>query len=258
LDLRDRVALVTGASRGIGLAIAEGLAREGAHVALVARDRNRIEEQAARIAGEYGSRALGFVADTGDDAAVEAMVRSVRSAFGAPCILVNAAATPSASSGMGEDDIEREINVKVRGYLRCVRALAPDMVANGWGRIINVGGLAMRRSTSLVGSLRNAAVASMTKALADELGPSGINVTVLHPGWTVTTTAIDLYRRRAAAEGTDSDAAEAIIAREVVIGRPVTADEVASVAVFLASPRSVALAGDGVFATGGVAGATYY
>lgn len=240
------------------MAIAEGLAREGARVALVARGLSEVEDQAARLGAEYGSIVLGFAADTGDDAAVEAMARSVRSALGAPSILINAAATPSASSGMGEDDIEREINVKVRGYLRCVRAVAPDMVAEGWGRIINIGGLAMRRSTSLVGSLRNAAVASMSKALADELGPSGINVTALHPGWTVTTTAADLYRRRADSEGTDAAAVEADLAREVVIGRPVTAQEVAAVAVFLASPRSVALAGDGVFATGGVTGATYY
>ena len=73
-----------------------------------------------------------------------------------------------------------------RRFLRCARAVAPHLVAQGWGRIVNISGLAARQANGIVGSIRNVAVAAMTKNLADDLGPSGINVTVVHPGLTVT------------------------------------------------------------------------
>ena len=79
-----------------------------------------------------------------------------------------------------------EVNTKVMGYLRCAREVAPLMAANGWGRIVNVSGLAARQSGSIIGSVRNVSVAALTKNLADELGPLGINVTVVHPGATRT------------------------------------------------------------------------
>jgi NAD(P)-dependent dehydrogenase (short-subunit alcohol dehydrogenase family) len=133
------------------------------------------------------------------------------------------------------------LNVKVSGYLRCARAVAPLMAEQGWGRIINVSGLAARQTGSVVGSVRNVAVAALTKNLADELGPSGINVTVVHPGPTIT------EREPPAA------AVEA-----VSIGRAVTAAEVADVIAFLASPRSVAINGDAIAVGGGTRGAIHY
>jgi NAD(P)-dependent dehydrogenase (short-subunit alcohol dehydrogenase family) len=97
-------------------------------------------------------------------------------------ILVNAAAQPGGASparGLAEladDDLRTEIETKVLGYLRCARAVAPSMSARGWGRIINISGLAARQTGSVFGSIRNVAVAAMTKNLADELGPSGISI----------------------------------------------------------------------------------
>src|SRR6185312_10888528 len=114
------------------------------------------------------------------------MVGEVVAQLGGVDILVNAAATPATGAPFTDDDLEGEINVKVRGYLRCARAVAPVMAATGWGRIVNVSGLAARHTGSVVGSVRNVAVAALTKNLADELGPAGINVTVVHPGSTVT------------------------------------------------------------------------
>ena len=78
------------------------------------------------------------------------------------------------------------MNVKVLGYLRCAREAAPHMVQQGWGRIINISGLAARQTGNTIGSMRNVAISAMTKNLADELGPHGINVTVVHPGATRT------------------------------------------------------------------------
>jgi NAD(P)-dependent dehydrogenase (short-subunit alcohol dehydrogenase family) len=119
------------------------------------------------------------------------------------------------------------------------------MVAQGWGRIINISGLAARQTGTVVGSVRNVAVAAMTKNLADELGPQGVNVTVVHPGMTRTERTIDPELERKVAAG-------------VSIGRIVAAEEVADVVAFLASPRSVALNGDPVVASGGAKGPIYY
>jgi NAD(P)-dependent dehydrogenase (short-subunit alcohol dehydrogenase family) len=248
LQLAGRRAIVTGGSRGIGLATARVLAQEGARVAVVARGAEALGEaaralsalaapQPARAARE--PRVLAVPADTGSDASVSAMVARVVDELGGIDILVNAAATPNRG-GFGEETLEDEINVKVRGYLRTSRAVAPLMAGQGWGRIVNVSGLAARHAGSVVGSVRNVAVAALSKNLADELGPAGINVTVVHPGPTVT-------------ERTPPGSPES-----VAIGRFVTAEEVADVIAFLCSPRSVAINGDAIAAGGGARGAIHY
>jgi NAD(P)-dependent dehydrogenase (short-subunit alcohol dehydrogenase family) len=141
------------------------------------------------------------------------------------------------------DALWAEINTKVMGYLRCAREVAPVMAAQHWGRIVNVSGLAARQSGSVLGSIRNVSVSAMTKNLADELGPQGINVTVVHPGATRTERMSDETAARMSGN---------------VIGRIVDADEVAYVVAFLASPKSVAITGDAIACGGGVRGAIHY
>ncbi len=253
LELTDRRAVVTGASRGIGLAVARALAAEGAQVALVARDAEALQRAAAQLSG----RAVIAPCDTGDDAAVAAMAAQVTAELGGVDILVNCAA--QANTGpMGDDQLDEQLNVKLKGYLRCARAFAPQMAERGWGRIINVSGLAARSTGSVVGSVRNVAVAAMTKNLADEYGADGVNVTVVHPGMTVTEKFADTLERMADAQGTSPEEVEGAFARAVSIGRVVTAEEVADVVAFLASPRSVAITGDAVAAGGGARGSIHY
>jgi NAD(P)-dependent dehydrogenase (short-subunit alcohol dehydrogenase family) len=172
-------------------------------------------------------------------------------------ILVNNAAMTNPGV-IEESQLEEEINVKVRGYLRCARAFAPGMVERGWGRIINVGGLAARRTGSVVGSVRNVAVAALSKNLADELGPSGVNVTVVHPGATRTGTMTTALAANAASRGLTVAEVEREFGAAISIGRIVTAEEVADVIAFRASPRSVALNGDPILASGGALGPIYY
>lgn len=256
LQLRGRRALVTGGSRGIGLAIGRALAEEGAAVALVARTAADVASAAEGLE-PTGAHVIGVAADTGDDRSVAAMVAEVVQQLGGIDILVNCAAVPNTGT-IAEDALEAEINVKVRGYLRCVRAVAPLMAAQGWGRIINIAGLAARSTGSIVGSVRNVAVAAMTKNLADELGPQGINVTVVHPGMTATQRTEQRLATFAAARISTLEETRATFADAVSIGRLVTAAEVANVVAFLASPRSVALNGDPVVASGGRRGSMYY
>jgi NAD(P)-dependent dehydrogenase (short-subunit alcohol dehydrogenase family) len=257
LQLTGRRAIVTGASRGIGLATARALAAEGADVALVARDAAALESAAAELAAQSGRTIIGVACDTGDDAAVTAMVAEVVERLGGVDVLVNNAARPNRGQ-LSEDDLELEINVKVRGYLRCARAVQPHMAASGWGSIVNVAGIAARKTGSVVGTIRNVAVAALTKNLSDELGSQGINVNVVHPALTITEVVPPLVGKIAGAQGISEDEALAVVGNDVALGRIMTADEVATVICFLCSPRAVAVNGDPVVASGGMKGSIYY
>jgi len=132
------------------------------------------------------------------------------------------------------------------------------MKAAGWGRIINISGLAARQAGSTVGSMRNVAVAAMTKNLADELGPHGINVTVVHPGLTRTEATPGVVARRAEASNTTPEEIERRMAEGNSVRRLIDAEDIAYVVAMLASPRSIAINGDTIAAGGGAPRAIHY
>ena len=265
LKLAGKAAIVSGGSRGIGKAVALQLAREGVDVAIAARDMAVAQAAATEIANETGRRILSLPVDTGDDAKVREMVALVAKTFGRIDILVNAAAQPGGQSGKppGLADITNEaffseMNVKVLGYLRTAREVAPHMKTQGWGRIINISGLAARTTGSIVGSVRNVGVAALTKNLADELGPFGINVTCVHPAVTRTEKTPGVVERMAAAQGITGAQVEKQLGSKNTLGRIVESEEVADVIAFLASPRSVAVNGDSIAVGGGARGSIHY
>ena len=264
LELAGKVAIVTGGSRGIGKAVAQVLAREGAAVALIARDMQTANAAAEEISPHSGRKLAAYRADTGDDAAVDSAVAQIAKDFGRIDILVNAAAQPGGQSRppklaeINNEQFWADMNVKVLGYLRCARAAAPHMARQNWGRIVNISGLAARQTGSTIGSMRNVAVAALTKNLADELGPLGINVTCVHPGVTRTEKTPGVIRRQAEALGITPEEVEKRWSGMNLIRRIVTSEEVADVVAFLASPRSVAVNGDAIAAGGGAPGAIYY
>jgi len=250
LELKGKRAIVTGGSRGIGRAIALQLAREGAEVVIAARNAEPLREAARELSSATGQRVLPIAANTADAASVNALVNAAVSELGGVDILVNNAALPggiSTATKLAEivdEQVLEDIDIKVVGYLRTARAAAPHMIKNGWGRIINIGGLAIRKTGRPVATLRNVGVAAITKNLADELGPKGINVTAVHPGATRT----ERTRRESERE----------LSANVSIGRIVDSSEVAYVVAFLASPKSVAIQGDALTAGGGSLGSIYY
>jgi NAD(P)-dependent dehydrogenase (short-subunit alcohol dehydrogenase family) len=263
LELSGKAAIVTGGSRGIGKAVARELARERVSVTIAARSREALEATAAELAEETGSRVEPFVADTRDVSAVRAMVDSAVAAFGGVDILVNCAAPVGSSVAfrlpeVTDDALLGQLDVKVLGYLRCIQAVAPHMVRKGWGRIINVSGMNARNSTSIIGSVRNVAVVALTKNAADELGPHGINVTVVHPGLTLTEHYLAEIDAQAAAEGVGrADIIERRFSRNS-LKRAIDVRDVAHVVTFLASPKSVAINGDVIAAGGGAPGVIHY
>ncbi|TCN50205.1 short-subunit dehydrogenase [Rhodococcus sp. SMB37] len=263
LGLSGKRAIVTGGSRGIGRAVARGLALEGVDVVLAARSADTLAATAKELSQETGRRVIGVPTDTGDEESVRALVQTVVDELGGVDILVNSAATPWSSgkprdfASTTDDLVREEVEIKVLGYLRTAREVAPHFIEQGWGRIINISGLGARQSNSIAQTVRNVSVAALTKNLADELGPHGINVTVVHPGLTRTERLTD----RLAAQSETEGISVAVLEERLVtnsIGRIVDASEVADVVTFLASPRGVAITGDAVAAGGGVPGFVYY
>ena len=265
LQLKGKRALVTGGSRGIGKAIARVLAQEGAAVVLLARDSATLAAAAAELSGATGGTVVSVSADTTQDDQVQhAVAEAQRLLGGSIDILVNAAAEPAGFAGppkLAEITgayFHAEMDTKVMGYIRCARAVVAGMQAQGWGRIVNISGLAARQTGNAVGSMRNVAVAALSKNMADELGPLGIQVTVVHPGLTRTERTAPLVAARAAAHGLSAEQVEAQMAAGNSINHLVDAAEVADVVAFLCSPRSRAINGDAIAVGGGAPRAVHY
>lgn len=265
LELKGKRALVTGGSRGIGKAVARLLAQEGADVALLARDLDTLKASAAELAGETGRNVVGVSGDTTDDARTrDAVMQAVALLGGNIDILVNAAAEPAgyaAPPKLAEitgEFFHGEMDTKVMGYIRVAREVVGGMADAGWGRVINISGLAARQTGSAVGSMRNIAVVALTKNMADELGPAGINVNVVHPGITRTERTAALVQSRATAQGVSTESIESQMASANSIRHLVDAEELAQVIVFLCSPKSRAVNGEVIAAGGGMLRSIYY
>lgn len=264
LELKGKVAVVTGGSQGIGRAIAEELAREGAEVAIVARDREVADAAAEAITAATGTRVIVSPADTGDDDAVRAMSEDVAERLGRIDILVNCAAEPAGQTRaplaeeVTEEHLMRHMNVKVMGYLRAAQAVLPHMRKAGWGRIISISGMGAHKTGDTVGSIRNVSVVALTKNLAEELAGTGITATVVHPGLTKTDKVAAMIARKAKEQGKSEQEIETDFAASNLVGYLPTPEDIAGIVVFLASPHSRSITGDVILASGGDRVAIHY
>jgi NAD(P)-dependent dehydrogenase (short-subunit alcohol dehydrogenase family) len=189
-DLTGKVALITGASRGIGLAIAEALSAAGAKVALASRKQEGVDE-AAEIVRRGGGEALAVAAHTGDSAAVAALVERVVDHYGGLDILVNnAAANPHFGPFLTAEDShwDKIFDVNVKGYFRVAKACIPAMRDRNGGKIINVASVAGLEPQPLMGvyCVSKAAVLMMTQVLAAEVAADNIQVNAIAPGFVKT------------------------------------------------------------------------
>jgi 3-oxoacyl-[acyl-carrier protein] reductase len=253
LGLDGRRAIVTGGSRGIGAATARALAAEGARVALIGRDSAALHDVATSI----GDGTVISVADLSTADGVRRGIDECIAGLGGVDILVNNA---GASPGGSIDDVTDEqwqssFDLKLMGYVRCMRAVLPAMRAQHHGRIVNVGGTAGIRATpGYVLASINAALVHVTRATAEHVGPDGINVVCLHPGPTMTERMRTMLGKAAAAAGVDVDEFAATrIASALPLRRVGTAEEVAAMIVVLASDAGSWITGGGVTIDGGAA-----
>lgn len=253
--LKGQVAVVTGGSQGLGKATARALAQRGADVVIAARRRDVLEATAAELAADVGTSIVPVVVDTTDTDSVTALA-SEAAAVGQVTILVNGAAAPA---GLVRNDVAAadpeallaDLNTKVVGYFRCIKALAPLMRAGGYGRVVNIGGLTGRSSHALSG-MRNVAVVHLTKVLSDQLGPDGITVNTLHPGVVESVHIHELYAKNAAVEGITPAQVEQNFINRTPIRRVLTEEEVATAICFLAGPDAGAITGESIGIDGGL------
>ncbi|MGE0440217.1 MAG: SDR family NAD(P)-dependent oxidoreductase [Gemmatimonadales bacterium] len=239
-----RVALVTGARRGIGRAIAEALVRDGARVVVNARDAGQV----APVADALGPAAVALPADLRDPAAVDAMVAAIIARFGRLDILVNNAAfaTPTRLPELGLDEWRRSLDVNLTAPFLCLKAVLPAMREARYGRIVNIGSTASKTVSTLAGAHYTAAkhgLLGLTRAAARELGPVGITVNMVSPGVTDT----ELIEETAAPERIRQLEATAIPVGR--IGRPA---EVADLVCFVASEGAGYLNGAVLDINGGI------
>ena len=247
LNMRGQVAVVTGASKGIGKAVAEALAAEGVNLALCARGADLLETVAEDLQQRYDARVLPVSADLSSLDGVRGLVKDTVNHFSTVDILVNNAGAIRAGSLLTkpDEDWHTDWSLKVFGYIRLIREMFPLMQARGGGRIVNIIGTAGRQPSAgyIAGGGANAALMNMTKALADEGAPHGILVNAINPGPIRTERWDTLMATMAAERGQTPQEAEAAWLQGYPLQRPGEPHEVASLAVFLASPLASYMTG---------------
>ncbi len=236
--------IVTGASRGIGKACALAFGKSGADVIVnYTRSKEKAEEVCEEIS-KLGGRALPFCADVADRKAVDEMIAFAHSNFGSINTLVNNAgiAEQIMFCDITEEKWDRMFAVDVKGVYNCIQAALPDMIHNKLGRIINISSMwgITGASCEVHYSAAKAAVIGMTKALAKELGPSGITVNAIAPG--VISTEMN---------GNISEEIMTELKEETPIGRIGTPEDIAETALFLASPKASFITGEVISVNGG-------
>jgi 3-oxoacyl-[acyl-carrier protein] reductase len=243
LGLEGRVALVTGASKGIALGIARELVAEGASVAISSRSQARIEAAASSI----GAR--GFVHDSSDLAAVPGLLTGVEQALGPVDVLVLSTGGPAAGPdalGFGRDEWRAAYEELVLAPMALVEGVVPGMRARGWGRVVAVSSSAVREplpNIMLSNTHRSALLAGM-KTLARQLAGDGVTLNSVLPGRILTD--------RLVAGAGSREEAERAAAEEVPAGRPGSVEEIAGVAAFLCSARASYVTGVALLVDGGL------
>ncbi|HZJ10606.1 MAG TPA: SDR family oxidoreductase [Trueperaceae bacterium] len=245
LGIAGKVALVTGASEGIGKAIAAALAAEGATVVVNARGKERLDAAAAELeaAGGRVSAVAGDVSSTDD---IEALVTEVRRSVGDPDVLVvNAGGPPKGlPSALSDEQWRLAYELTLMSAVRLTREVLPAMRRSGWGRIINVTSLSVREPIDEL-TLSNAMRSGLTafaRTLATEVAAEGVTVNNIAPGYTATARLNELF---------DDDAAKAALVAIIPARRLAEPAEIAAAAVFLASSRAGYITGQTLLVDGG-------
>ena len=261
LKIRDRVAIVTGAGKGIGRAIALRLAAEGAVVVVS----DIFGEDGRDVAGEIaslGGKSMALQVDATKEDDVDHMMRKTTEAYGGIDILVNnvggAAGGPSVITKMSTPDWDRTIELTLKSTFLCSRAAAGEMMRRRSGRIVNISSISGKCGESLIGAYSSAkfGVIGLTQAMARELGRYGITVNAVCPGYVFTPGWKELARQMKEAYSSMADKSlEEIFTLRVknvtALGRPQTAEDIASMVAYLSSEEAGNITGQAINVDGG-------
>jgi NAD(P)-dependent dehydrogenase (short-subunit alcohol dehydrogenase family) len=256
LGLRDKVAVVTGGSSGIGLAVAEELATEGAHLVLVARGAERLEREAARLRAEHGRDVVTVSCDVGTAEGAEAVVAAVADGFGGADVLFSNAGTGSNETILDAPDEKWQAfwDLHVMAAVRLARGLVPGMAARGGGVILHNASICAVQPLGYepIYNVTKAALMMFSKNLANEVIDRGIRVNCLNPGLVLTPDWVNTAKELTADSGGDWQGYLDDIAREhAPIKRFAKPEEVADLVVFLCSERASYSVGSTYYVDGG-------
>src|ERR1700704_4143448 len=257
LELKDKVAVITGGSVGIGLAVAEGLAAEGVHLVLAARQEDRVKTEAKRVAEKFKVRAVGVVADVATPAGTEALVRAAETEFGGADILINNAGTGSNETVMEAPDEKWQYywDLHVMAAVRLARGLVPLMRKRGGGVVLHNASVCAAQPLwyEPIYNTTKAALMMFSKTLATEVIKDNIRVNTVNPGLILTPAWIKTAKQLTADKGGDWEGPLDGVAREHApidrFGRP---EGLASFFVFLCSKQASYSVGSTYYVDGGM------
>ncbi len=259
--LNDKIALVTGGSRGIGRAVALKLAGQGMHIAICGRTGESLEKTAADIRS-CGVEAWPIKADVSRPEDIEKLVEQAIRSAGKIDVLVNNAVTSTSApfDDLTDDEFRYHIDVKLMAYIRIARLVLPHMEKSGWGRIVNIGGMTARIVAPLrvTNGVVNAGVANFTKQLASSTARHNITVNCVHPGYTATERIMQIFEREALEKGSDIKSIIAKRTADIPLGRLIEPDDIASAVLFFCSPLADMITGQSIAVDGGSGEAVIY
>jgi 3-oxoacyl-[acyl-carrier protein] reductase len=255
LGLRDKVALVAASSQGLGLAVAEELAAEGAKLILCARGENELRKASDTIAALAGVETLAVAGDLSSGDEIEQIVNSGIDRFGRIDILVtNSGGPPSGTfDTLAAEDWENAIRGLLTSVTQMTRLVLPGMKERGWGRILCITSIAAKQPVEglmLSNSIR-AAVAGFAKTLSNEVAEFGVTVNTILPGYTATERVQDLAEALAQREGVEASTIRARWESEIPMRRLGRPEEFAALAAFLVSERASYITGSSIAVDGG-------
>lgn len=244
-ELQGRVAMVTGAGGGLGIAICEQLAKVGAAVACVGRTGAKVDELAAALRAD-GAAASGVEVDVGERAAVEAAADAIRAELGPISIVVNSAAIYESRpwTEITEEEWDRTLKVNLGGYFNCARAAYPQFVEAGYGRVINLTSLTFFKGWAGLSDYVSSkgGIIGFTRSLAREIGPEGFTVNAISPG-AFPTAAEEIHP--------DPEGYERFVLEQQCLKRRGRSEDVGQLVNFLASERASFITGQTIEIDGG-------
>lgn len=254
--LSGRVAIVSGAGPGIGRACALRLAEDGADVVVAARRVDPLETLAEEIAGQTGRRALAVPTDVKDLDACSRLIETAVSEFGRVDVVVNNATHPFMRSTVADydwSDYDGSVQLNVKGTMKICGEASKRMAAVGGGSIVNIGTLSTSAliAKNMAYSSTKAAMLAASKTMAREVGPDGIRVNIVTPGYTKGDDLDRLFAQMAAGMGKTIEEVSQSLARESILRRHVDSEDIAEAVLFLASDRSRNITGMEIHVTAG-------
>jgi len=257
LGLKDKVAVVLAASKGLGRAAAEKLAAEGCKLAICSRDANKISAAAKEIEKKYGTDVFHMAVDVGDRVQIERFIGETEKNLGGVDILVTNAGGPPVSDfeGSSDEEWQKWYDITFMSVVRSVRAVMPLMKKQKWGRIINITSVSVKAPVEnlIYSNALRLAVVGLAKSLSRELGPHGITVHNVAPGYHLTD-GLERIIKKKVEQGQAREEVLKNFSKNVPLGRIANADELAGLIAFLASEQASYMSGTTIQVEGGMYG----